>query len=128
MVTINPIVDPQSKTCRVTVELDNPQGKLKEGMFTFVELEAQIFKHRFIVPKEAILIRDQRKLVFILRNGLAKWCYVTTGLEDDQFVEILDSTLGLEEGELVLTKGHYTLTHDAPVKVVKGGEQRGKSR
>jgi len=128
VVTINPIVDPESKTCRVTVELDNPQGKLKQGMFAFVELEAQIFKNRFIVPKEAILIRDQRKLVFIVRDGLAKWCYVTTGLEDDQFVEILDSSLGLKEGELVITKGHYTLTHDAPVKVVRGGGQRGKSQ
>jgi len=119
VVTINPIVDTESKTCRVTVELENPQGKLKEGMFAYVELEAQIFKHRFVVPKEAILIRDQRKLLFIVREGLAKWCYVTTGLQDDRFVEILESTLNLKEGELVITKGHYTLVHDAPVRVVK---------
>ena len=123
VVSINPLIDPETKTCRVRVRLDNPLGKLKAGMFAYVKLESQIFKNRFIVPKEAVLVRDNRKLVFIVRSGpdgksLAKWCYVDTGLENEQYVEITSSTMGLKEGELVITSGHYTLTHDAPVKVM----------
>ncbi|MFQ5677199.1 MAG: efflux RND transporter periplasmic adaptor subunit, partial [bacterium] len=75
----------------------------------------------FLVPKEAILIRDQRKLVFIVRDGLAKWCYAETGLENDDFVEILSSTFGLKPGEMVITSGHYTLVHDARVKIEDRG-------
>ena len=119
MTAINPIVDAESKTTAVTVEIPNPEEKILPGMFAYAKLEAQIFNNKFLVPKDAVLIRDQRKLLFIIRDGLAKWCYVTTGLENEDHVEILDSTLGLKPGELVITEGNYTLVHDAKVKVMK---------
>lgn len=125
IVTINPLVDPENKTCRVTVEINNPDFKIKSGMFAYVKLDAQIFQDRLLVPRTAILTRDQRNLVFIVRENeenrtLAKWDYVDTGLENEDYVEILKSNLGLEAGELVLTSGHYTLAHDAEVRVVDG--------
>jgi len=125
IVTINPLVDPDNKTCRVTVEIDNPDFKIKAGMFAYVKLDAQIYQERLMVPRAAILTRDQRNLIFIVRENeekkkLAKWDYVDTGLENEEYVEILKSNLGLQEGELVLTSGHYTLAHDAEVRVVSG--------
>lgn len=116
---INPIVDPETKTCRVTVEIDNPENKIKSGMFSFVELEARLYRNRFLVPRDAVLIRDERKLVFVVRDGLAKWCYIETGLENEQFVEVLNSAFDLKPEEPVITQGHYTLIHDAPVQVKK---------
>lgn len=120
IVTINPIIDPENKTCRVTVELNNTNFKIKSGMFCYVKLDAQIFKDRLLVPRTAILTRDQRNLIFIVRKNesgenLAKWSYVDTGLENEEYIEILKSNLGLEEGEMVVTSGHYTLAHDAVV-------------
>ena len=54
-------------------------------------------------------------------TGLAKWRYVTTGLENDSLVEILENpdTDMVEPGEWVLTDGHYTLIHDAHVRLVR---------
>jgi HlyD family secretion protein len=115
--SINPVVDRESKTVKVTVRLANPHRQILPGMFAYAKLEAQIFKDRLLVPKEAVLTRDQRKLVFILRDGLAKWCYVETGLENEEFAEILDSSFGLQPGEMVITAGHYTLVHDARVRL-----------
>ncbi len=119
VISINPRVDPQTKTCRVRVRLANPQGKLKGGMYAFAKIEAQTYRDRFVVPKEAILVRENRKLVFVIRDGLAKWCYVDTGLEDEHWVEVLGSAFDLKEGELVITAGHYTLAHDTPVRVTE---------
>lgn len=113
---INPVVDQETKTARVVVRLDNPDGLILPGMFAYAKLQTQIFKDRLLVPREAILIRDQRKLLFIVRDGLAKWCYVETGLENEEFVEILSSSFDLKPGEMVITAGHYTLAHDARVK------------
>lgn len=113
---INPIVDLETRTARVIVRFENPGRQLLPGMFAYAKLEAQIFRERFLVPKDAVLIRDQRKLLFIVRDGLAKWCYVETGLENEEFVEILSSTFGLMPGEMVITSGHYTLVHDAKVR------------
>ncbi len=116
VVHLNPMVDTETKTARATVRLQNPDRRLLPGMFAYVKLDAKIYKNRLLVPRDAILVRDQRKLLFIVRDGLAKWCYVTTGLENEDFVEIVDSTFGLKPGELVITGGHYTLAHDARVR------------
>lgn len=115
VISINPIVDRESKTVKVTVRLANPNRRILPGMFAYAKLETQIFKNRLLVPIEAVLTRDQRKLVFIVRDGLAKWCYVETGLENEEFVEILNSSFALKPGEMVITSGHYTLVHDVAV-------------
>ncbi|MBL7095471.1 efflux RND transporter periplasmic adaptor subunit [candidate division KSB1 bacterium] len=125
IVTINPIINPENKTFRVCVELDNPNYKIKAGMFAYVKLDAQIYHDKLLVPRTAILTRDQRTLIFIIRKNedgknLAKWSYVDTGLENEEYVEILKSNLGLDAGEQVITSGHYTLAHDAEVRVVSG--------
>jgi len=116
--SVNPIVNPETKTCRVTVIIDNPDHKIKAGMFAFAKLEAKIYHNRFRVPREAVLIRDERKLVFVVRDNRAKWCYVKTGLENDEYYEVLSSAQNLKAGEPVIVSGHYTLIHDAPVKVI----------
>jgi membrane fusion protein, multidrug efflux system len=117
VVSINPMVDPERKTTTVTVRIPNTNNKILPGMFAYAKLEAQILQDKFLVPKESILIRDQRKLLFIVRDGLAKWSYVTPGLENEEYSEVVESTLGLKPGELVIIEGHYTLVHDAKVKV-----------
>ena len=116
---VNPLVSTETNTCRVTVEIENPDLKIKSGMFAFIDLETRIYSNRFLVPREAILIREDRKLLFVIREGVAKWCYVKTGMGNDLYVEILESTLELQPGEPVLTEGHYTLIHDTPVKITK---------
>ena len=114
---VNPLVDPDTKTCRVTVKISNPENRFRDGMFAYVSLEGSIYNERFLVPREAILVRDDRELLFIVRDGTAKWSYVDTGLRNENYVEILGSVMGLEPGEPVITRGHYTLIHDAPVTV-----------
>lgn len=120
IVTINPIVNPENKSCRVTVEMVNPGNRIKAGMFAYVKLDAQIYNDRLLVPREAILTRDQRNLIFVIHENedgkkLAKWNYVETGLENEEYVEILNSNFPFKAGELVIVAGHYTLAHDALV-------------
>ncbi|NOR22511.1 MAG: efflux RND transporter periplasmic adaptor subunit, partial [Candidatus Aminicenantes bacterium] len=49
-------------------------------------------------------------------EGLAKWRYIDVGLENEDYAEVLD---GVEEGELVIIEGHFTLAHDARVRIQK---------
>jgi RND family efflux transporter MFP subunit len=118
--TINPLVEEQTRTARVTVTVDNPRGRILPGMYARVELEAQRIPDRILVPRAAILERDRRTMLFVLEDGRAKWRYVTTGLENDEYVEIVEDaeTDMVEPGEVVLVGGHFTLTHDARVRRV----------
>lgn len=119
--TINPLVDEQTRTARVTVLVPNPDGRILPGMYARVEVEAQRIPDRILVPRSAILERDRRTMLFVHEDGRAKWRYVTTGLENEQFVEIREDpdTDMVRPGEVVLTAGHFTLTHDARVRLVE---------
>jgi RND family efflux transporter MFP subunit len=117
---ISPIVNAEDKTCSVHIAVNNPAEEIKPGMHAEVEIAAEIYKDRLLVPQEAILVRGGRKLVFVVESGLAKWRYITIGLENEDFAEIL---LGerpeesVKEGEMVITEGHFTLAHDARVVI-----------
>jgi membrane fusion protein (multidrug efflux system) len=118
--TINPLVDPDFRTARVTLLLSNPRGRIKPGMYARVSLEAQYFPDRILVPRSAILEKDRRDMLFVFEDGRAKWRYVTRGLESDELVEIVqnDETSMVEPGEIVLVDNHFYISHDAQVQLV----------
>lgn len=111
---VSPVVNPEEKTCSVLIDMANPEEKIKPGMHAEVEIIAEIFKDRLMVPQDAVLDRGGRKLVFAVEEGWAKWKYVTLGLENEEYAEILE---GITEGEQVIVDGHYTLAHDARVQI-----------
>ncbi|MEE8133751.1 MAG: efflux RND transporter periplasmic adaptor subunit [Gemmatimonadales bacterium] len=129
--TINPMVDRNTRTARVTVAIPNPDARILPGMYARVSLEARKFPDRILVPRSAVLERDRRTMLFVFegegQTGLAKWRYVTTGLSNDSLVEILPDrdTDMVEAGEWVLTDGHYTLIHDAQVRLVRSVREAG---
>lgn len=127
--TINPVVDPETRTGRVTVVLSNPAGRIKPGMYAEALLDAQALPDRILVPRTAILERGEgrrRTMLFVYeegpRGGLAKWRYVNPGRENDTHVEILAEGPEqdmVEPGEIVLVDGHHYLAHDVPVRLVE---------
>lgn len=130
--SINPIVESGTRTARVTVLVSNPQGRILPGMYARVSLEARRYEDRVMVPRTAILERDRRTMLFVYEpgasDGLAKWRYVTTGLQNETQVEILSQgvdTDSVRAGEVVLTDGHYTLIHDARVRLVEDAAREG---
>lgn len=129
--TINPVIEEQTRTARVTVTLPNPDGRILPGMYARVALEARKLPNRILVRRAAILERDRRTMLFVFEGegelGLAKWRYVTTGLANDSLIEILPNpeTSMVEPGEIVLTDGHYTLIHDAHVRLVRDVQASG---
>ena len=120
--SINPRVGPE-RTGRVTVLLDNRDGRIKPGMYAQVTIEAQAFPDRVLIPRGAVLLRDGRKMVFVFNpegpNGRAEWRYVTPGRENATLTELTHGDEGfVEPGEIVLTDGHHYLAHDAVVRLV----------
>jgi len=121
--SINPIVEKDTRTARVRVTIPNGNGRILPGMYATAQLAARRFPDRLLIPRDAILERDidRRKVIFVVEDGRAKWRYVTVGLENDKYVEIIegDNTQMVKPGEIVLVKGHYTVQHDTPVRLVE---------
>jgi RND family efflux transporter MFP subunit len=119
---ISPIINPEDKTCNVIISVANPDQEIKPGMHAEVEIVTEIHENKLIIPQDAVLVREGRKLAFVVKDGLAKWRYVTVGLENEDYAEILEgqsSTEGVDEGDLVIIEGHFTLAHDARVRIVE---------
>ena len=113
---INPLIDPKKHTMRVTLVLDNKAGLLRPGMYARIVLDSGSLKNRLLVPRRALVIRDNRELVFVMRDSLAQWCYVKTGARNDEYIEILSSEFNLKPGEPVVVDGAFSLAHNARVR------------
>ncbi|MEO5510282.1 MAG: efflux RND transporter periplasmic adaptor subunit [Longimicrobiales bacterium] len=127
--TINPIVDQVTRTARVTVAVANRAGRILPGMYARVRLSAERLPDRTYVPVSAVVERDNhRKLVFVFKPdsegsdvGRADWRYVTVGQQNAEYIEIVPNPEmpGVQPGEIVLTAGHNSLTHDGRVKLTQ---------
>ncbi len=113
---ISPVINPEDRTCKVTIDVANPEEEIKPGMHADVEIAAEIHKDRLLIPQEAVLVRMGRKMAFVIEGELAKWRYIDVGLENEDYVEVLD---GVKDGETVIVDGHFTLAHDAKVRIEK---------
>lgn len=71
------------------------------------------FEKTLVVPKESVVMRSGKAVVFTLEDGKAKWNYVTTGRDNGKEVEIKE---GLQPNQKVITTNNLQLAHDALVK------------
>jgi HlyD family secretion protein len=110
--SVNPAVDRDLGTGRVTVAVPNVDGRLVTGLFAYVALETERLARRLVVPSVALLVRQGRDLVFTVKDGRAQWTYVTVGARSGDQAEIVE---GLAPGDHVAVTNHFALAHDAPV-------------
>ena len=124
---ILPIVDSTTRAGRAIIRAGGG-GVLRPGMYADVQLEAARLPNRIIVPASAVIQRDGRPLVFVVKEGRAQWVYIFPGRSNGTETEVLpDSASGqipLQAGDVVLIEGHLTLTHDAPVRVTAKAERK----
>ncbi|TCS84249.1 RND family efflux transporter MFP subunit [Anseongella ginsenosidimutans] len=115
--SINPRVD-NNGMVQVQAFIDNTDNQLLDGMNVRVSINQSV-ADQLVVPKEAVLDRQGRKVVFTYEDSVAKWNYVEIGLENGTQYTI---TSGLEPGDMVIYEGNFNLAHDKPVQVKTPGE------
>ncbi len=112
--SVSPVIDQTTRSGTVLVSLPPVPG-MRPGATARVEIVTSVVPDQLLVPEEAVLVRDDRQMVFAVLDGRADWRYVTTAGSGRGMVAVSE---GVSEGEPVITGGHYSLAHDAPVAVV----------
>ena len=107
----DPRVDEQGMVM-VRAIIDNPGGELLDGMNVQIILKREI-PDQLIIPREALVLRQGRQVVFTLADSIALWNYVETGLENSRQFTINE---GLTEGQEVITSGNFNLAHETRVE------------
>lgn len=105
-----PSVDPKTRTVRVRIEVDNPQGDLKADMFADVELQVAS-RDALVIPDDAVIETGRRKLAFVKReDGTLQQREVLTGERSGHLFEVKS---GLQEGEQVAQGASFLLDSEA---------------
>jgi len=129
VVSVNPMINSQTRTGKVELELDNPEGRITTGMFARARIFSRDIENVMMVPHESIVERDDRTLVFQVvesddeeRPDIVKWRYVDLGESNDTHVIVHptdDPHAGVAPEMLVCVEGHVSLQHDSPVRLLE---------
>jgi RND family efflux transporter MFP subunit len=109
----DPRVDEQGMVM-VRALVDNPGGELLDGMNVQIIVKREV-PGQLIIPREALVLRQGRQVVFSLADSIALWNYVETGHENSREFTI---NTGLKEGQQVIISGNFNLAHETRVKKV----------
>jgi len=102
----------------IVAELRGSTGLL-EGMNVRVLAQNHI-PSRLVVPKSAVVLRDNQEVLFKYVNGKAFWTYVQTGMENSTSYTVIahpDKGGSLSSGDTVIISGNLNLAHDSQVVI-----------
>jgi HlyD family secretion protein len=114
VVRISPLLDAQTRTAAVEIEIPNPSGRLKGEMFARVDLNLTLQRQAVFVPRDALVYRGGEPGVFVVDAGTAQFQPVQIGAAQDDSIEAVD---GLEPGKIIVTRGASLLQHGDAVEV-----------
>lgn len=120
---IDPQVDSSGRSALLRGRIENPEGRLKPGMFARVRLILAERQNALMVPEEAIVPEGGKIMVWKVVDGKAVKTDVKTGVRRAASVEIVE---GLQAGDTVITAGQMRLSADgAPVHMARGSQSKG---
>ena len=111
---ISPVVDTQSGTVKVTIEVVQAPDFVRPGAFVTVEVLRERRASALLVPREAVVRELNEAYVFVADGTTARKRAIQVGLEEDGRLEIRS---GLKAGERVVTSGHGALRDQSPIAV-----------
>ncbi len=112
---IYPDLKPETRTARVRIELDNPDGALRADMYADVAIKnARDNEPVLAVPESALIDSGKRQVVLVARGeGRFEPRAVSVGRRGDGHVEI---TEGVTEGEEVVTAATFLIDAESNLK------------
>ncbi|OGS02479.1 MAG: hypothetical protein A2204_05350 [Elusimicrobia bacterium RIFOXYA1_FULL_47_7] len=114
---IEPSLNPETRSARARILINNASGMLKLEMFVNIEVKTS-GGEQLAVPKSAVIDTGLRKVVYIdFGNGEYEPRDVQTGFSGDEYIEIKS---GLKDGDLVVTNGNFMLDSESQLRGSSG--------
>lgn len=110
-------LDDATKTMLAEIELPNPQGELRPGMYASAKIGVEKHTEALLIPVEALVMEKANAFAFVANGGKAKKTAIKIGFNDGVMVEVLS---GLTGSETVILVGKLTLADGAAVNVTEG--------
>lgn len=109
-----PELDPATRTLRVRLVFDNPDGLLKPNMFAEARLYGGPERDLLKIPAEALIVTGKREsVVLALGEGRFRPVDVVSGIQRGGEVEIVS---GLDEGDRVVVSGQFLIDSESSLQ------------
>jgi membrane fusion protein (multidrug efflux system) len=116
---VSPVVDPDTGTFKITIEIDDAERRIKPGMFGRMSIVYDIHENALQIPRSAIVEEVGATSVFVVEGDVAIRRQVKTGFGQNGLIEISD---GLDDNDHVITVGQVGLKPNARVTVINAPE------
>ncbi len=113
---VSPVVDLDTRTAPVWINIANPKHKLKPGMFARIKLMVGEHKDVLLILREAVIEEDSQRYIFMVEDNRAYKKEVKIGLASDGKFEVLE---GLKSGDKVIVMGPSDLKDGDLVRIVE---------
>lgn len=137
VVRIAPLLKETSRQARVEIEIQNPEGLLKPGMFINTQIEFAAREEATLVPLSALVNRNGQQGIFLadVENKKAQFRPVKVGIVEGERVEILEPssvsgyvvTLGqhlLEDGTTIVLPQNSPFSSEGKADKPKNPDRR----
>lgn len=107
-------LDQNTKTMKIEIDFPNKDLKIRSGMYAKVAFEGKNKKEDLGVPNEAIGSLKGKSFVYIVDNNKVKKVEVTTGVRDEKFTQLLNSSI--KNTDKIVIKGKEFCSEGAIVQ------------
>ncbi|MBF9016982.1 MULTISPECIES: efflux RND transporter periplasmic adaptor subunit [unclassified Oceanispirochaeta] len=112
---ISPVLDRNSRTLEIKLNLDKTDKRIKSGMFGSAYLITAKYTNALVIPSNSIQNSEDGKYVYVISQDMkAEMKIIETGLSIDGRTIVLS---GISEGEQLVTLGQTMLQPGSAVKV-----------
>ncbi len=105
-------LDPDARTLGLEAEIPNPDGRLKPGMLARLRLPRQRLEGALLIPLDAPIDMEDRKVVYVMTGGVAERRTVRLGATIGDRVVVEE---GLRPGDRVIVQGQGRVAPGEPV-------------
>lgn len=114
---IAPVFRESTRQARIEIRLENPDYRLRPGMFARTTITLERVEQARIIPESALTVRNQQTGLFLLDESGTRvmWKPVTTGISQDEHIQILETDL---EGRVV-TLGQHLINDGSRVVIAR---------
>jgi membrane fusion protein (multidrug efflux system) len=106
--------DARNRSFPVEVTVNNSNNDLRPGMLARVTIRKASQDNQVVIPRNAIIERDNGRVVFLEDSGRAQQRLISTGISRSDRVQVVS---GLAFGDRLIVEGHTKLTDGEPVNI-----------
>lgn len=110
----NPSLD-ENNLFQIKATINNSENDLIDGMNVKISVQKEL-KNVLRVPKSAVLKKNEKHVVFAVKNNITAWNYCTIIGENEEFYGI---TGDIAAGDTIISIGHKFVTHNSPIQLTR---------